>query len=418
MFRGSLIFLFMFTLLLGACGTGLPSTLDDTLSIQGAAEDELRDTATLTINNLPDEVMLQVFSELSVKDILQAGQVCKRWQILSEEPALWRALRLSIHGDYPASEATKEQAIKHMLRVHVNTLTDLAAITHLVSKHKLNEEHPFNGLRTEMTDGYAAQGNETAISRKIDGFRYGIYGYEKNLKAADALNDSLARQGNKEAIAQKLYGLIYGGYGYEKNLEAAMVFNESLIGGQGNEDAIARKIYGLANGEYGYEKNYKAAVVLNESLIGQGNESAIERKIRVLANGEYGYEKNPKAAVALNESLIGQGNESAIERKIYGLLDGKYGYEKNPEAAVVFNNSLIEQGSEKAISRKIRELTNGGNCYTKDHHELKSWIEQEAANGKRWACYLKAQGLKYGNLGFKKHRDAAIQYILKNNIPY
>ena len=49
---------------------------------------------------------------------------------------------------------------------------------------------------------------------------------------------------------------------------------------------------------------------------------------------------------------------------------------------------------------------------------MKSWIEQEADKGKRWACYLKAQGLKYGILGFKRAHHTAIEYILENHIPY
>ncbi|MHB9147815.1 MAG: hypothetical protein ACYC2U_05315 [Candidatus Amoebophilus sp.] len=48
---------------------------------------------------------------------------------------------------------------------------------------------------------------------------------------------------------------------------------------------------------------------------------------------------------------------------------------------------------------------------------VKDWIEQEEYKGKRWACYLKSQGLKYGILGFEKDRDAAIQYILRYGIP-
>ena len=426
MFRGSLIFLFMFTLLLGSCGTGLPSTLDDTLSIQGA-EDELRETATLPVINLPDEVMIQIFSELSVKDIAHASGVSKHWYSLSEEPALWRAIRLRIHGDYPASDATKEQAKKHILRVYVNSLSDVFSIQNLVHKYKLNEQHPFkiyqglltqfNGLRTEMTNGYAAQGNETAISHKIQGFLYGTYGYEKNPKAAIAFNDSLVEQGNKEAIERKINDLANGRYVYDKDPKAAFEFNERLVE-QGNEKAIIRKIKGLAYGEYGYEKNPKAAVALNESLIEQGNESAIERKIYGLLDGKYGYEKNPEAAVLLNDSLVEQGNENAIKWKIDGLANGNYGYKKNAEAAVALNEALVEQGNEKAIIRQIEGFTKGKNGYIKDVTQLKRWIEEQSDKGKRWACYLKVQGLKYGILGFEEGWDAAMQYILKNNIPY
>lgn len=62
-----------------------------------------------------------MFSELSVKDIAQASQVCRHWQVMTEVSMLCEAVRLQIHEDYPANEATKQQAIKHMLWVKVNT---------------------------------------------------------------------------------------------------------------------------------------------------------------------------------------------------------------------------------------------------------------------------------------------------------
>ncbi|MHB9148223.1 MAG: F-box protein [Candidatus Amoebophilus sp.] len=500
MFRGSLIFLFMFTLLLGACGTGLPSTLDDTLSIQGA-EDELRDTATLTINNLPDEVMLKIFSQLSVTDLIQASQVCKHWYGLSEDSALWRAVRLRIHGDYPENEATKEQAKNHMLRVHVNTLSDFTTIEGLVKKYKLNEEHPFgvykdllvqlyidsSNTTAMLIDNYAAQGNEKAIHRKIAGLggarsRYeknpqaaaifieslieqgnqdtinckiwglahGSYGYAEDPEAAVALNEFLVEQGNEKAIKQKIEGLARGQYGYAEDPEAAVALNEFLVE-QGNEKAIERKITGLTEGRSGYEYKPKAAAILNEFLVEQGNEQAIERKIGGLAHGSYGYEKNPKAAIAFNDSLVDKGNKKAIKRKIEGLSSGWDGYEKNPQAAVAFNDSLVEQGNEAAIHWKIEGLLNGRYGYKQDfqaaailigplieqdnyqairrkiksfnsHHngdiKLKKMCIEEAYKGKRWACYLKAQGMKYGILGFKKDIEAAIEYILSSGIPY
>ena len=426
MFRGSLIFLFMVTLLLGACVTGLPSTLDDTLSIQGA-EDELRDTATLTINNLPDEVMLQVFSELSVKDIAHASGVCKHWHSLSEKPALWRAVCLHIHGDYPASDATKEQAIKHMLRVHVNILTDLAAITQLVSKHKLNEEHPFKTYQrllphlysssSEMTDDYAAQGNEKAIERKIEVLAIGDYGHERNPKAAAIFIDSLVAKGNEAAIEWKIKGLSGGKYGYKKNLQAAAIFIDSWVE-QGNGKAIERKIEALAYGQRGYRKKAQAAAILNDSLVEKGNKKAIVWKIWGLTYGQDGYKKNPKAAATFIDSLVEQGNEEAIKMKIWGLAEGRYGYEKNPSSAIVLNDFLVEQGNEQAMHRKIQGLVKGYSIYTQDTIQLKKWIGQEAADRKRWACYLKAQGLKYGILGFEKDRKGAIEYILSSGIPY
>ncbi|ACE06178.1 hypothetical protein Aasi_0802 [Candidatus Amoebophilus asiaticus 5a2] len=139
MFQPVSILILISGLLLASCNT----------ATQPADENRANQLAT---NNgfsfqgisVPPEVMLQVFSHLPVTDIVQASQVCRGWYALSEEPALWRIIRIKKHGDYPASNATKEQAKRHMLRVYVNTLSGLATIEHLVLKHKLNEKHPFD----------------------------------------------------------------------------------------------------------------------------------------------------------------------------------------------------------------------------------------------------------------------------------
>ncbi|CAI5454184.1 unnamed protein product [Caenorhabditis angaria] len=43
-----------------------------------------------TIEKLPDKVLLHIFQYLSAKQILQTGQVCKRWRSVSCTPMLWR----------------------------------------------------------------------------------------------------------------------------------------------------------------------------------------------------------------------------------------------------------------------------------------------------------------------------------------
>jgi len=485
---------------------------------------ELTEVNRVTLHDieLPDEVMLQILNELSVKDILQASQVCRYWHVLSEDPALWKALRLRINGDYPASDASKEQAKKHLVRIHVNTLSDPNNIAHLVNKYNLNDQHPFSKYKSllfnlynceiyipeeegdisikkidmiDIIDEYVAQGNEEAIiwkingiadgrcvyehnpestiafieslveqgneeaiKRKISGLIYGshsCYGYKADHKAAVILIDSLVEQGSQQAIGRKIWALLEGNYGYKKDIKAAVLLNnnlvlqgneeaikrkmEGLIEGkygyqadlkaagdfivslalQGNEEAIKQKIWGLTDGDYGYEKNAEAAVALNESLVDKGNVRAIRRKIGGLAYDNWGYERDPEAAIAFLESLIEQGNEEAIRLKIEGLTHGNYGYEQNRKAAIAFIESLVKQDNEVAIRRKIKGLVKGNNLiYKRDDTQLKNWIEEQASEGKRWAYYLKAQGLKYGVLGFKKDRDAAIQYILKYGIPY
>ncbi|NEJ83868.1 hypothetical protein GR268_46315, partial [Rhizobium leguminosarum] len=105
-------------------------------------------------------------------------------------------------------------------------------------------------------------------------------------------------------------------------------------------------------------------------------------------------------------------------RKIEGIANGTYGYEENHVAAAVFNEHLVEQGNQKAIEQKLAVLANVRYNFKPHATQLKRWIENEASKRKRCACYLKAQGLKYGILGFQKDRKAATEYILENNIPY
>ena len=151
---------------------------------------------------------------------------------------------------------------------------------------------------------------------------------------------------------------------------------------KGHKKAITLKITGHIFGRNGYEKGLENAIILIDSLVGKGNEEAIRLKIEGLSNGWHGYKKNPQAAIAFNDHLAKQGNKEAIKRKIEGVLRGRYGYTRK---------------------KTIR---------------LKTWIEAEAYQGERWACYLKAQGLKYGILGFQQDHQAAILYIQSNNIPY
>ncbi|NEJ84082.1 hypothetical protein GR268_47475, partial [Rhizobium leguminosarum] len=124
--------------------------------------------------HLPDELMLPIFSRLSVIDLIQVSQVCQHWHQLSEEPVLWRSI---MFGNYPASESIGDVKL-HMLRVYVNTLSDLEKIRYLVNKYQLNKNHPFacyhaflGGLSglilgQEIADEQAAQGNQEALKNK------------------------------------------------------------------------------------------------------------------------------------------------------------------------------------------------------------------------------------------------------------
>ncbi|MHB9147814.1 MAG: F-box protein [Candidatus Amoebophilus sp.] len=328
-------------------------------------------------SELSDEVMLEIFSRLSVPAIAQASGVCRGWYQLSEEPQLWKAARLSIHGDYPEEQATRENAKLHWLRVHVNTLSDLEKFQLLVSKYQLNNGDPFAKYKNKYkkssfspargyisyTEESAAQGNEKAIKLvikwKMEGCSCGGEVYEKNPKSAFEFNERLVKQGNENAIIRKIKGLAYGVDGYDEDEKAAVALNERLVE-QGDEKALIRKIKGLACGRNGYAEDPEAALILNERLIKQGNEWAMEWKFYGLsdyisisqrsASHVYGYD--PKAAIELDERLVSQGNKAAIKRKIDGEM---WSYEDDhKKAAFEFNDRLVEQDDEAAIIRKIK----------------------------------------------------------------
>lgn len=47
--------------------------------------------------SIPEPVLLQIFSYLKPKDILSAGQCCKRWYQISYDDFLWKKL---LHRDF------------------------------------------------------------------------------------------------------------------------------------------------------------------------------------------------------------------------------------------------------------------------------------------------------------------------------
>ena len=257
---------------------------------------------------VPDEIMLQIFRQLPVKDIASAGQVCKGWYGLSEDPSLWRAVRLYIHGDYPASQASKEQAKLHLLRVYVNTLSELTTMEQLIAKYSLNKGRPF--------------------------VRYQALTYKLIQKRTREIRDEQAAQGNQEAINAKIIGLEEGKYGYEKDPEAAVCLNEYWVS-QSNGKAIKRKVKGLDNGFYGYADDRQAAQSYLEGLVAQGNERAIGIKLMALVHRWYGYKEDLAAAFSLNEYWVNQGSIKATERKVDGLVYGDYGYKKNKKAVLL-----------------------------------------------------------------------------------
>ena len=50
--------------------------------------------STLSLNDVPDEVILRVFSNLEIKDFIRCGQVSKRIRAISQDQSLWLKINL------------------------------------------------------------------------------------------------------------------------------------------------------------------------------------------------------------------------------------------------------------------------------------------------------------------------------------
>jgi len=52
----------------------------------------------VSLNDLPDEMLLQIFSHFGAEELsLLIPEVCKRWNILTKDKALWK--KISYHCD-------------------------------------------------------------------------------------------------------------------------------------------------------------------------------------------------------------------------------------------------------------------------------------------------------------------------------
>ena len=48
-----------------------------------------------TLENLPNEILTQIFQNLSLKELLQAGNTCQRWKlVISHTEKLWKMANL------------------------------------------------------------------------------------------------------------------------------------------------------------------------------------------------------------------------------------------------------------------------------------------------------------------------------------
>ena len=66
--------------------------------------------SSAAFEDMPDEVVLQIFKHLEFYDNAASSQVCKRWKLLSEDQSLWQ--KINLHGrEVPAKFI--EKALRH-----------------------------------------------------------------------------------------------------------------------------------------------------------------------------------------------------------------------------------------------------------------------------------------------------------------
>ena len=66
---------------------------------------------TSRFEDLPDEIILQIFTHLEFYDNALASRVCRRWKLLSEDQSLWQKHNLS-GREAPAKFI--EKALRHV----------------------------------------------------------------------------------------------------------------------------------------------------------------------------------------------------------------------------------------------------------------------------------------------------------------
>ncbi|EYC41194.1 hypothetical protein Y032_0578g232 [Ancylostoma ceylanicum] len=105
--------------------------------IEAAADEELIATKKTTIDKLPDKVLQQIFSYLSPYQILQSGQVCKRWRAVACSPMLWKFV--SFRPNYGGIQVTNHDYFLHLIGTQFSELRIVELTTDLITPNVLYE---------------------------------------------------------------------------------------------------------------------------------------------------------------------------------------------------------------------------------------------------------------------------------------
>jgi hypothetical protein len=179
-----------------------------------------------------------------------------------------------------------------------------------------------------FTEREIEKGNEEAIEFKLYSgggfFEFDINIYSDLDKSTRrSMNEALIEQGNEDAIWRKVYGLSRGIYGYDEDKEASNALYETLVKRR-LRMAVLRKLDELFPVEATQPKAEWGKFI--EELTKEGNALALEIKISGLYYGHYAYPKEPQVAEKLNDVLVLQGNREAIKRKL------RYSHNNSPQS--------------------------------------------------------------------------------------
>ena len=66
------------------------------------------------LEDLPDEIIVKIFSHVDIKEILRLGQVSRRIRAISSDDSLWLQLNLKGHVPYELLEKAVENGCRYL----------------------------------------------------------------------------------------------------------------------------------------------------------------------------------------------------------------------------------------------------------------------------------------------------------------
>ncbi|VDK66686.1 unnamed protein product [Onchocerca ochengi] len=103
-------------------------------------EDELPTVSlgtAVTVEKLPDKMLLAIFSYLSPYQVLIVGQVCKRWKEIAQNPSLWHLV--SLRPSYGGLQVTNQDYFLYLIGMRFTELRVIELATDLITPNVLHE---------------------------------------------------------------------------------------------------------------------------------------------------------------------------------------------------------------------------------------------------------------------------------------